>query len=241
MTRAVLCDVYGTLLRAGQPPSDADAHWERLCATYLAGSRRPGRAEFLAACERVVARQHEEARRRGMAHPEVQWPKVVAEALPGFDRLSAAAQAEFVFRQMQTVRTVSLMAGAGAALTALRRAGVLLGIVSNSQAYTRRELRQAGLDLGMFDPAVSFWSFEHGFSKPDPRVFQTVAARLEARGLAAQQILMVGDRVDNDMAPARALGWQTWRLTEVGGDGVEAGDWDQLRARLLGGPGEPSA
>jgi len=38
----------------------------------------------------------------------------------------------------------------------------------------------------------------------------------------------VGDRADNDIAPACAQGWQTWRLGE--GDGVSGGDWARLAA-----------
>lgn len=237
--RAVLCDVYGTLLQVQPPPPDADIRWAQLCADYLGGGRHPGRAEFLAACEQAVARRHEEARRRGIAHPEVQWPRIVAGVLPGFDRLPAAVQEEFVFRQMQTVRAVRLMSGAAAALAAVRQSGLLLGIVSNAQAYTRRELREAlgsaGLEPDIFASPVSFWSFEHGFSKPDPHVFQTVAARLEACGLVGSAVLMVGDRLDNDLGPAQALGWQTWLLTQAVGDGKQAGNWAQLQTKLVGG------
>jgi len=42
-----------------------------------------------------------------------------------------------------------------------------------------------------------------GLSKPDPRAFQ---AALEALGATPAECIMVGDRIDNDIAPAKALG-----------------------------------
>jgi FMN phosphatase YigB (HAD superfamily) len=38
------------------------------------------------------------------------------------------------------------------------------------------------------------------------------AARLAARGICPGEILMIGDRLDNDIAPARAQGWQAWQV-----------------------------
>jgi FMN phosphatase YigB (HAD superfamily) len=45
-----------------------------------------------------------------------------------------------------------------------------------------------------------------GVRKPDPRA-ATMAA--EALGVAPADCIMVGDRIDNDIAPARALGMAT--------------------------------
>jgi FMN phosphatase YigB (HAD superfamily) len=40
---------------------------------------------------------------------------------------------------------------------------------------------------------------------------------------------MVGDRLDNDIEPAKAHGWQTWQLGAAGD-----GDWAGLRQMLHG-------
>ena len=184
---------------------------------------------------------HSAARAKGIPRPEVLWPAVVAEVLPNVARLPAPIQAEFIFRQMQIGRTLQLHKGVGQTLAAARQRGLLLGIASNSQAYTLRELQEAlravELDLDIFDREARFWSFANGFSKPDPHVFQMLTARLEARGIAAAEILMVGDRLDNDMAPAQLFGWQTWRICEQGQAGENAGNWSQLQAWLDKQPG----
>jgi FMN phosphatase YigB (HAD superfamily) len=108
------------------------------------------------------------------------------------------------------------MPGAAPVLRLLLASGVVLGIASNAQPHTMRELddrlRAVGLDAQVFCPDLSFWSFQHGFSKPDPHVFQTLNARLRARDLKPEETLMVGDRIDNDVAPARACRWMTFHL-----------------------------
>ena len=147
-----------------------------------------------------------------------------------------SARDEFLVRQVQASRTIELTAGTAALLRWLRERGLPLGIVSNAQAYTWRELELAlavhGLDLSLFERELCFLSFEHGFSKPDPHVFRILTARLEARGIRPAEILMVGDRLDNDIAPAQAHGWRVWHLTADDPGPGPGGSWRKLRGRL---------
>jgi FMN phosphatase YigB (HAD superfamily) len=195
---------------------------------------RLSRLEFSVASSRVIARHHEAARARGVPWPEVHWPSVVAEVLPELTRLPRPAQEEFVCRHIQTGHATWLAPGTVETLRGLRERRVLLGIASNAQAYTLGELDDAlapqALGLDLFERDLCFWSFAHGFSKPDPHVFQILTARLAARGIAPHETLMVGDRLDNDLEPARAHGWQAW---EVGTAGER--DWAGLRARWAPG------
>lgn len=229
--RAVLFDLYATLLEVGPPPADADHRWERLFRDALHTEPRLGRVEFYAACSQVVARHHETARRQGVPWPEIQWPVVVGEVIPAVAALSEPAREAFLLAQVEASRTITLTPETASLLRSLRGHGLTLGIVSNAQAYTWRELEGAlashDLDLTLFDRELCFLSFEHGFSKPDPHVFRILTARLEARGVAPGQILMVGDRLDNDIEPARACGWQAWHRV-AGSDR----DWVGLRRWL---------
>jgi FMN phosphatase YigB (HAD superfamily) len=229
--RAVIFDVYGTLLEVGPPPPDADQRWERLFGERLHLEPRLSRLDFSVASSQVIARRHQAARTRGIPWPEVQWPSVVAEVLPELARSSPQDQEEFLYRQILTGHTARMTAETAVVLRWLKDRPCLLGIASNAQAYTLRELQDAlaryGLGMDLFERDLCFWSFEHGFSKPDPHVFQTLTARLEARGIPPAETLMVGDRLDHDLEPARAHGWQTWR---VGASGD--GDWTGLRGWL---------
>jgi HAD superfamily hydrolase (TIGR01509 family) len=63
-------------------------------------------------------------------------------------------------------------------------------------------------------------SFEHGFQKPDPRMFTTA---LDACGVAPNKALMVGDRVSHD-GGAAAVGIDTLILpapTKYGPRGLD--------------------
>lgn len=225
---AVIFDVYHTLLEVGPPPADPAARWEQLWQEHFNTAARLSLTEFSAACETVIAREHAVVRMAGISFPEVFWPAIVADVLPELSELSAASQDDFLFRHTQIIRTVRLMPGAAETLHMLRDAGVMLGIASNAQPYTLRELTSTGLSLALFNPDLCLWSFAHGFSKPDPHVFRILTARLQAAGVAAAEVLMVGDRLDNDIAPARAQGWQTWHLaTNIAGP--MNGDWRRLR------------
>lgn len=233
--RAAIFDIYRTVLEVSPPPDDGEVRWAALCRERLGdGAARLTLAEFRVATQAEVAREHAAARVKGVVFPEVDWPSVVRAAMPEVATLDPAEQADFVFRQIALSHTVRLKAGAVDVWRALRERGVLLGIASNAQAYTLRELAEAlegtGAEPAWFEPTLCFWSFEHGFSKPDAQVFRGLTARLRARGIAPDEILMVGDRLDNDIAPAQAQGWRTWRLGE--GDGRSGGDWAQLAAAL---------
>jgi putative hydrolase of the HAD superfamily len=233
--RAVIFDIYKTILEIDGPPADAEVLWQRLFAEMLGGQPPVSRAEFAIRTSQVIAREHAAARARGIQWPEIQWPSVVLEVIPGLVGLNALRLEDFLLRQMQIDRPLRLADGAAECLRKLNSDGILLGIASNSQAYTLRELEAAlkgdGLNLSIFQNDLRFWSFENGFSKPDPHAFRILAARLEARGISPSEILMIGDRLDNDIEPARAFGWQTWQLA-AGKPGVQAGSWGDLRAWL---------
>lgn len=233
--QAAIFDIYTTILEVGPPPANAATRWQRLFEEMIGKPPPVSRTEFSVRTAAVIARRHAAARERGIQWPEIQWPSVVLEAIPSLARLSAPKLESFLFRQMQIGRTLRLADGAAECLRLLNGREIVLGIASNSQAYTLRELTAAlqgtGLNLSMFDPDLRFWSFENGFSKPDPHVFRILTARLEARGINPAETLMVGDRLDNDIAPARAQGWQTWQLVSTKRAG-SAGNWRDLTAWL---------
>ena len=233
--RAVVFDVYGTLMEVGPPPGDADARWLKLFEEMLGTPPPFKRTEFAVRTSQLTARRHAEAKARGISKPEIVWPAVVLEALPQLAGLPAGKRDEFIFRQMQLGRTLRLADGAADCLRQLKSRGILLRIASNSQAYTLAEvngtLQGTGLNLSVFDHDVRFWSFENGFSKPDPHVFRILTARLEARGISPGETLMVGDRLDNDIEPARAFGWQAWHLSARQTTST-SGNWRDLIAWL---------
>ncbi len=86
-------------------------------------------------------------------------------------------------------------------LAGLRELGVVVGIAGNQTARAGQSLR--ALDL----PADFLVTSEDwGVQKPASEFFDRV---IEASGAAAGEIVYVGDRVDNDLAPAKRSGLRT--------------------------------
>jgi FMN phosphatase YigB (HAD superfamily) len=224
--RAIICDVYRTILDILPPPENAEGRWKELYGSVFGGVITMSFADFRHRCHEEVGRVHGEARRRGVAFPEVQWPRIVATVLPGFDALDHGRQLDFLLAEQALSRGLGLLPGAAETLSEWSGRGLPLGIASNAQAYTLPELAAAlgpaGVGPGIFAPDLTVWSWQLGFSKPDPCFFQTLVSRLAARGIASGEALMVGDRVDNDIRPARAAGLMTWHLHPQGDGGWEA-------------------
>ena len=93
-----------------------------------------------------------------------------------------------------------------AVLRGLRAAGFRLGVLANQPASARADLDRAGMTP--FCDGV-WLSAAVGLAKPDPAFFRLA---LDAWTLAPGRVAYVGDRPDNDVAPAKALGLATVRL-----------------------------
>ncbi|MBR3764546.1 MAG: HAD family hydrolase [Clostridia bacterium] len=88
-------------------------------------------------------------------------------------------------------------------LAALRARGYRIGIIANQSAGTEDRLRAWGL-LAHIDLVIA--SAEEGVAKPDPAIFRIA---LERAGCEPAEAVMIGDRLDNDIAPAKAVGMRT--------------------------------
>ncbi len=99
-----------------------------------------------------------------------------------------------------------LREGIEALLAKLHGLGLLLGLAANQPAKSLHTLEEHGL-ARYFDHLHV--SGTHGFRKPDVRVFLHAC---ESLGVAPAECIMVGDRIDCDIAPARSLGMRTVRL-----------------------------
>ena len=88
---------------------------------------------------------------------------------------------------------------ATACLRLLRESGVLIGIAGNQPVETERALHALGVPADIVAASASW-----GVEKPDPAFFERVIAC--CGGLHPSQIAYVGDRLDNDVAPAIEAG-----------------------------------
>jgi putative hydrolase of the HAD superfamily len=90
--------------------------------------------------------------------------------------------------------------GAMAALHAVRSAGAVAAVVSNSDGTVRSLLDRLGLGDGL---AFVLDSHEVGVEKPDPRIFQLALGRA---GAAPSEAAHIGDLYSVDVLGARAAG-----------------------------------
>ncbi|MFG2821694.1 HAD family hydrolase [Kitasatospora sp. NPDC048365] len=120
---------------------------------------------------------------------------------PGFDlheereRRAAAGKAEWFGED-------DLYPDVRRSLTRLRAEGLWLAIAGN------QTVRAGGILRGLFTGDVDLigTSDDWGASKPDPEFFRRVSA---VTPTLAEEILYVGDRLDNDILPAAAAGMRT--------------------------------
>ena len=86
-----------------------------------------------------------------------------------------------------------------------------LGIIANQIPGAEKRLEAMGIRR-YFDVIVS--SAEEGVAKPDFMIFNIALTRA---GCVPEQAVMIGDRVDNDIVPAKQMGMKTvWIKQGVG-------------------------
>ena len=87
-----------------------------------------------------------------------------------------------------------------------------LGVIANQAKGLKERLRTWGI-LPYFTAVASSW--EAGAVKPDPALFRYA---LSLAVCVPEEAVMIGDRLDNDIAPAKALGMKTvWLRKGFGG------------------------
>ena len=116
-------------------------------------------------------------------------------------------------------------------LSACRAAGLIIGVAGNQPAEAEAALIQAGVQAD-FIASSARW----GVEKPSQAFFDKV---IEAAGVQASEIAYVGDRLDNDVLPAREAG-MTAILVRRGPWGViqaqrPAASWAHLQVETLDG------
>ncbi|MFC8859343.1 HAD family hydrolase [[Kitasatospora] papulosa] len=126
---------------------------------------------------------------------------VFQEFQPGFD-LYAEREARAAAGQPEHFGEEDLYPEVRDSLKALRADGLWLGIAGNQTIRAGRILRE----LFSQDVDLIGTSDDWGASKPDPAFFVRIAEVVPAE---PDEILYVGDRVDNDLRPAVAAGMRT--------------------------------
>lgn len=236
--RAVLFDVYGTLLISGsgevgtaRQSAREDAFAEALQAIGLAptGPVKPA----LQYSFDLIEERHKAGRDRGIDYPEIDileiWHAVLERlrqdgAIPQKPCDPADLKRLAVEYESRT-NPVWPMPDLAECLAGLAAAELPMGTISNAQFYTR-ELFPAFLDQCTddcgFASDLQIYSYEQGFAKPGKSIYRLAAERLAAHRIAVSETLYVGNDMLNDITPAQEVGFRT---------ALFAGDSRSLRLR----------
>lgn len=132
---------------------------------------------------------------------KLEWALIVEESFAG---LSSKPISEEIFPELYDrfarASAWRIFDDVEPTLSALRKRGLKLGVISNWDDRLRRLLHALGL-ADQFEVIVV--SCEVGASKPEHAIFETAVQQL---GVPAQAILHVGDNFEMDVAGANAAG-----------------------------------
>jgi HAD superfamily hydrolase (TIGR01662 family) len=200
--KAVLFDVDFTLARPG-PELGPEGY-------VRAGERHglrlaPDRYEAARDAALVELRRHPE-----LEHDDEIWFRFTERIVRGMggDADGAYECAVEITRGWERHENFELYDDVPDALAALRRAGLRIGLVSNSARDVHEFARHHGLDV---DAGIS--SFHHGRTKPHASIFRAV---LDLLSVEPADAAMVGDTIADDVEGALALGMRAILLDREG-------------------------
>lgn len=174
MIRAVVFDLYGTLLRIADPAFQRElAHLDR------------------AALRQWVDYQREVLLVAPFASHAAFVATVLKHVRPDGDAAEHARVEALLERELASVE---VLPGVHSLLSFLDRRGLRLGLITNSASPYREPFERLGL-AAVFDQVL--FSCDERARKPEPRLYADACARLE---VAPADALMVGDSLPNDVS-----------------------------------------
>lgn len=198
--RAVVFDIYGTLLDAAAGGVKPDPAADPVLREWLAGQGHIPPDSPSGVLHQAVLRHHAAS---PVPHPEVDlrvmWREVLGLSAD-YDTTALVIGIENLWHPAQW------MPGACKAIRRLLAAGMPLGLLSNAQCNT---LDSLGPLAGCFEPDLTVLSYRHGISKPSLEIFALLCDRLQARGIAPAEALFIGNDPLHDIVPAAMAGLRT--------------------------------
>lgn len=146
-----------------------------------------------------------------------------------FEVLGTTYQAALLKREQRgiaprEIEADDFYADAIACLTQLQTAGIQVGISGNQPEQTEKILRRFELPAHYLASSATW-----GVEKPDPEFFKRI---IRLTHLKPHEIAYVGDRLDNDVLPAKAIGMKAvflergpWGVIHSSREEVKQADW----------------
>ena len=202
-------------------------------------SRKPGQpSEYMAEIYARVLDEQRLAPSPGEKQPEIRaerlWEAILKKLLQKEYKFDAAFYGslneyakKIAYFFHASLQGTGCYDGAARALEHIHSCGVKQGLIADAQCFTLVQL-QRGLAAQssvrveeVFDKNVRALSHEVGGRKPSERLFRHALQAAAQQGVSPAQVLHIGSRIVQDIAPARKLGLRT---------ALFAGDKDSLQA-----------
>ena len=239
--KAVLFDVYGTLFISGSgdvgtaaATDTAEALTQALVVSGFEGDLEQAGQVGNALLKTEILEWHKAGHEAGADFPEVEITKVWKKLIDSLCNTDTLTTVEVEFDQIRRlaveyecrVNPVFPMPNSLETLEALKKRGLVLGIVSNAQFYTPllfpAFFGKTTEELG-FDPDCCIWSFKELKAKPSVALFPKAQKFLtKNHGIAPEETVYVGNDMLNDVYCAQQAGCKTVLF---------AGDQRSLRLR----------
>ena len=229
--RAVLFDIYGTLLISGSGDIGSDRSDRRrdslIALTELFDLELVMDAsEAIGVFTEQIRMEHHRLKQIGVAYPEVDYREVWSTVLPKIYRETTSVNPEVYALEFELRANPAWpMPHSVSTLAAIGRRGLMLGIVSNAQFFTpllvASLMDQSLEDLG-FSADLTYFSYEHRRAKPGTTLYEFAQTRLAGLDISPDQVLYVGNDMLNDIMAATYVGFRT---------ALYAGDLRSLRLR----------
>ena len=223
--RAVIFDIYGTLLVSGSGDvgtiGEENSSRAAVEAFGAVGLRMRGDGSAVTDILKETIGSHHRIRcEAGSLNPEVDirdvWRDVCAELAVGgiLERRPDSREIELLAVEYECRNNpVWPMPGMLETVSGLRRRGLLLGIVSNAQFFTpliMEALFRADLITLGFGQDRTVFSYELLEAKPSVSLFTPVVESLDREsGVSPEEALYVGNDMRNDILPSSSLGMKT--------------------------------
>lgn len=219
--RAVIFDVYGTLLISGSGDvgsADESSRGERITNAF-----KTVFPDADSAAIPTIEDLHTQIRSVNEARKSDSCPKPEVDIVDIWRRtLCATGNQQLASDTGKVVQLATLceslanptwpMPGAKELLGQLAEREIAMGIVSNAQIFTVRlmqDLLSGQLEDNGFDTNLCIFSNRFRQAKPGPRLFSVLCSALSRRGIEPEQAVYVGNDMLNDTWAAKQAGLKT--------------------------------
>ncbi|MGM5483547.1 MAG: AAA family ATPase [Nanobdellota archaeon] len=207
MIKAILFDIYGTIIKSDAGDLDDSLCKQNNIIKSLNKLKEKYQVNFesetiMKSYFDEIKSDHKEKEKQGIEYPEVQIEKIWEKVFRKNGISSVKSFKQFAYDFYDKCSERSLYKGVKETLKLLKKEGYYIGIVSNAQFYTSKDLKRL-LEINdineIFTEELNFFSYKMGYSKPNPEVFKNVNLALNKKNIFPFETIYIGNSAEKDI------------------------------------------